>query len=78
MEVPMPARALDLEVLRKNRHVDHGKFQATGDPGDPAWLAGQLRAWLAGHKWHPSRWGEFELTARPAGRGGKPLATVRA
>jgi hypothetical protein len=74
----MPARSLDLEVLHKNRHVDHGRFQVTGDAGDAAWLQGQLRDWLRDHKWQMSRWGEFELTARPAGRGGKPIAIVRA
>ena len=67
--------ALDLEVLRKNRHED--TFQVTGDPADAGWLAGRLREWLAAHKWHASRWGEFELIARPAGRG-KQLAKVRA
>lgn len=67
--------ALDLEVLRKNRHED--TFQADGDPRDPAWLRGQLRSWLSGRKWHASRWGEFELIARPAGRGDR-LAKVRA
>ena len=67
--------ALDLEVLRKNRHED--TFQATGDPGEPGWLQKQLRGWLAGHKWHASRWGEFELVARPAGQW-KQLAKVRA
>lgn len=67
--------ALDLEILRRNRREDI--FQAAGDPGDPAWLRGQLRGWLAARKWHASRWGEFELVARPAGRG-KQLAKVRA
>lgn len=70
----MPARPLDLEVLRKNRHED--TFQATG-PTDAAWLQLQLREWLTGHKWSPGRWGEFELIARPAGEG-KQLAKVRA
>lgn len=73
----MPGRPLDLEVLHNTRHVDQGKFQATGDPGDPAWLSGQLRDWLAAHKRHPRRWSEFELVARPAGRN-KLLARVRA
>jgi hypothetical protein len=62
-------------VLRKNRHED--TFQADGEPADPAWLRRQLRGWLAGHKWQESRLGEFELIARPAGRG-KQLAKVRA
>lgn len=67
--------ALDLDVIRKNRHED--TIQVAGDPGDVAWLQKQLHKWLAGHKWHTSRWGEFELVARPAGRG-KKLAKVRA
>jgi hypothetical protein len=71
----MAARPLDLEVLRKNRHED--TIQATGDPADAAWLQGRLREWLTGHKWQPSRWGEFELVARQAGKW-KQLAKVRA
>jgi hypothetical protein len=71
----MPARPLDLEVLRKNRHED--TFQATGDPGDAAWLEGRLREWLAAHKRPVSRWGEFELVARGAGQW-KQIAKVRA
>ncbi len=67
--------ALDLEVLHRSRHED--TFQAEGDPGDPAWLRRQLQGWLSGHKWHETRWREFELVARPAGRGGQ-LAKVRA
>jgi Holliday junction resolvase-like predicted endonuclease len=65
---------LDLEVLRKNRHED--TFQAAGDPQDVAWLQRQLGKWLTDRKWATSRWGEFELIARPAGRG-KQLAKVR-
>jgi hypothetical protein len=67
--------ALDLEVLRKNRRED--VFQAAGDPGDMAWLERELAKWLTARKWARSRWGEFELIARPAGRG-KPVAKVRA
>jgi hypothetical protein len=67
--------ALDLEVLHGSRHED--TFQAEGDPGDAAWLRRQLQGWLSGHKWHQARWREFELIARPAGRG-KQLAKVRA
>lgn len=67
--------ALDLEVLRNNRPED--VIQADGDAGDADWLRRQLRGWLSGHKWHPSRWREFELVAHPAGRG-KRLAKVRA
>ena len=70
----MPARALDLSVLHGSRHMD--TFQASGDPADPAWLQGQLRDWLTAKKWHASRWGEFELIARAAGRS-KQLAKVR-
>jgi len=71
----MAARALDLDVLRKNRHED--TFQVTGDADDSAWLQRQLRGWLQGHKWAESHWGEFELIARVAGRGDK-LGKVRA
>ena len=71
----MAVAELDLEVLRRNRRED--TFQATGDPDDPAWLRDRLRGWLTGHKWHTSRWDEFELVARPAGRG-RQLAKVRA
>ena len=67
--------ALDLEVLHRNRHED--TFQATGDPREAGWLQGRLQEWLTAHKWQRSRWGEFELIARPAGRG-RQLAKVRA
>lgn len=67
--------SLDLEVLHRGRHED--TFQVSGDPDDPMWLRERLRGWLAGHKWHASRWGEFEMIARPAGKG-KQLAKVRA
>lgn len=67
--------ALDLEVLHRSRHED--TFQAEGDPADAGWLQARLREWLRARKWHGSRWGEFELIARPAGRG-KQLAKVRA
>ena len=67
--------ALDLEVLRNNRPED--TFQAEGDADDAAWLRRQLQGWLSGHKWARARWREFELIARPAGRG-KKLAKVRA
>jgi|HubBroStandDraft_6_1064221.scaffolds.fasta_scaffold00062_10 hypothetical protein len=72
----MPARPLDLEVMHGSRHVDGGTFQATGDPGNAAWLQGQLRDWLTAAKWQPSRWREFRLIARPAGRNG-PRTEVR-
>lgn len=72
----MPARPLDLEVMHGTRHVDGGIFQATGDAGDAAWLQGQLRGWLRARKWQASRWPEFELIARAAGRNGT-LARVR-
>jgi hypothetical protein len=67
--------ALDLEIMHRGRRED--RFQAAGNPKDAAWLAERLREWLAAHKWQQSRWGEFELIARPAGRG-KQLARVRA
>ena len=65
--------ALDLEVLHRSRHED--TFQASGDPGEAGWLRERLQEWLTARKWHRSRWGEFELVARPAGRG-KQLAKV--
>ena len=71
----MAARQLDLDVFRKNRHED--TFQTAGDPTDTDWLEAELRGWLRSHKWHPSRWGEFELVARQAGRGDK-FVRVRA
>lgn len=67
--------ALDLEVLHRNRHED--TFQASGDADDARWLELELAKWLTAHKWQRSRWGEFELVARPAGRG-RQLAKVRA
>ena len=67
--------ALDLEVLHRGRHED--TFQAAGDAAEAGWLRERLQEWLAAHKWQRSRWGEFELVARPAGRG-KQLAKVRA
>lgn len=63
-------------MLRKGRRED--EFQATGDPADPAWLQSQLYGWLKGKKWHPARWAEFELEARPTGEWATPLAKVRA
>lgn len=62
-------------MLRKNRHED--TFQVTGDPADSGWLQKRLQEWLTGHKWATSRWDEFEMIARPAGRGDQ-LAKVRA
>ena len=73
--VPATALDLDLEVLRRDR--PEGTFQATGDPQDAAWLQGQLRDWLRGHKWSPALWSEFELVAREAGTWTK-RAKVRA
>lgn len=66
---------LDLEILRRQRRED--VFRASGNPENAGWLRSQLVDWLDGHKWHTSRWGEFELVARPAGRGG-PRTKVRA
>jgi hypothetical protein len=66
---------LDLDVWHGSRR-EH-TWQAAGDPRDFAWLQEQLRTFLAAEKWHESRWPEFELVARPAGRGDK-LARVRA
>ena len=65
---------LDLEVLHRGRNLD--TFQCTGDPRDAGWLQERLRDWLTGHKWHKSRWDEFEMVARRAGTWAK-LATVR-
>jgi hypothetical protein len=67
--------ALDLEVLHRSRLED--TFQASGDPREAGWLRERLQEWLTAHKWQRSRWGEFELIARPAGRG-RQLAKVRA
>jgi hypothetical protein len=66
---------VELEVLRKGRHVTF--FEAAGDPADAGWAQKRLREWLAGNKWHPSRWGEFELLTRDQGRG-RPVRRVRA
>jgi hypothetical protein len=71
-------RALDLEILRKGHPED--TIQVVADPkgaGFPAVLQKHLRSWLTGHKWAPSRWGEFELVAREAGAW-KQLGKVRA
>ena len=67
--------ALDLEVLHRGRHED--TFQVSGNPGEAGWLRERLQEWLAAHKWQRARWGEFELVARPAGKG-KQVAKVRA
>ena len=66
---------LDLEVLHRSRRLD--MFQTAGDPRDADWLRRQLRDWLTGHKWAESRWPEFEMVVRPAGRGQR-LAKIRA
>ena len=71
---PKPVQ-LDLDVFHGSRR--EATWQAAGDPKDFAWLQGQLRTWLAAKKWAERRWPEFELVARPAGRGDK-LARVRA
>ena len=71
-------RPLDLEIRRKGHPED--TIQLVADPqgaGFPAVLRGELRSWLAGHKWAESRWGEFELVAREA-KGWKQLAKIRA
>jgi len=73
--MPQPPVKLDLEVRHKNRRED--TYQTSGDPQDFAWLERELRSWLQAHKWHPSRWREFELVARLAGRG-DTYARVRA
>lgn len=74
--MPKGPRPLDLRVLRNGKRED--EFQATGDPKDFAWLKGELQGWLRGKKWHPNRWREFELEARPAGEWASPVAKVRA
>lgn len=71
----MTARALDLEVLRKGRPAD--RLQAHGDPEDYGWLKERLRGWLEANGWDKSRWGQFEIVARDAGKS-KQLAKVRA
>lgn len=73
--MPKPPVKLDLDIRHGNRHET--TYQTAGDPEDFAWLERELRSWLQANKWHPSRWREFELVARRAGRGDK-LATVRA
>lgn len=73
--MPKQPPALDLDVFHRTRR--EATFQASGDPGDFAWLERELRSWLQANKWHPSKWREFELVARPSGRGEK-LARVRA
>jgi hypothetical protein len=75
MARPTDSQPLDLRVLRKGKKED--EFQATGIPADHKWLQGMLRGWLEGNKWHPGRWPEFELEARPAGEWSGPLAKVR-
>ena len=71
----MATRALDLEVLRKNRREDRLKVEA--DPADTGRLRDYLRGWLESEGWDEGRWGEFTLVVRPAGEG-KVLAKVRA
>jgi hypothetical protein len=68
------ARALDLEVLRNGKPLD--TFQAHGDPEDIAWLQKRLQGWLEGRKWDKSLWGQFEVTAREAGKP-RQIAKVR-
>lgn len=70
-------RPLDLEIRRKGHPED--TIQVVADPGGtgfPAVLRKELHSWLAGHKWAPGRWGEFELVAREAGAW-KQLAKIR-
>ena len=71
----MPKRALDLEVLRNGRHWD--AFHINGDPADVGAMRDALVGWLAGNKWSPGRWREFDLAVREAG-GARVMAKVRA
>lgn len=71
----MPARPLDVEVRHKGRREE--RFSVSADPANPAELQGILRQWLAGHKWHPAKWDEFDMLVRYAGEG-KIRATIRA
>lgn len=73
--MPQPPVKLDLDIRHKGRR-EH-TYQTSGDPEDFAWLEKELRSWLQANKWHPSRWREFELTARLQGRG-DTYARVRA
>lgn len=63
--MPRGPQPLDIEVQRKGRRED--RFNLTADLADPAALKAELIKWLKGKKWHPNRWLEFELLARPAG-----------
>jgi hypothetical protein len=69
------SRALDLEVLRKDRPQD--AFQAHGDPEDLKWLQKRLQGWLEARRWDKGLWEQFEIVARDAGKP-KQLTKVRA
>lgn len=58
----MAKRALEFEVLRRNR--PEAKWDDYGDPADTKWVEDQLARWLKAERWHKDLWSEFELVAR--------------
>lgn len=58
----MPKRNLNLTITRKGRTED--RLDLFADPDDVDTLQKTLRNWLEGNKWHPGRYGEFELIVR--------------
>ena len=73
----MASRALELEITRKGRPVDAGRFNVTADPDNAPALRAELHGWLAANGWSRSLWSQFEMRIRYAGSG-KIRATVRA
>jgi len=71
----MAGRPLELRITRKGRH--EATIEANADPANPGELRQILTAWLEGNRWHPGRWGEFEMTAFEAGTS-KRAGKVRA
>jgi hypothetical protein len=71
----MPKRNLSLTIARKGRAED--VIDLFADPDDVGTLRDALTGWLAGNKWHPGRWGEFEAIVRYDGEG-KVRRRVRA
>jgi hypothetical protein len=71
----MSRRPLDVEIRRNGRREQ--RFAVKADPANPAELQDVLEQWLAGNKWHPGRWAEFDMLVRHAGEG-KVRATIRA
>jgi hypothetical protein len=73
----MAARPLDLEVVRRNRPAEGGRFTVTADIANVPALRAELHGWLSANGWGSGLWSQFEVRVRYAGEN-KIRATVRA